>query len=444
MVFSNSVIENFINNPRETAESFYLYTRDKKIKSNYVSIDKKDTCCIISQQLRKTSNLPISSDDQSEPQKCVISSINIPEGKIGKPFLVELPDGNYSIWKLSKLRGVKLRVLDKSPSFRMNKMFDATCIPMPDLKAVYIGCDEFTNEILNAYALSYIFNANNFPIESFARHTGSAICHDNKNNLIGVNEIEYSKYGSLNNITENRDFDQFRSQFSFYTRNKEEKKLYGIESVHILSIVRHVYSTLDFLQKEGNFNHGDLKVGNIVLDSAPAKGKYGNINLDAPFTTKLIDFGKSSVTVKSSGKRSIRFYSETKIANVYLMLTTFEPQIFERFGESYYVLDDTLNATIYAKSRHLGLPFYMTWDMYTFMVSLFLIPEIYYRVFTNPDLIRRLWEPLWFPDEGSEMYKKIGRAIVNETKPSYDNIVSMLKGFKLKCALMDRFEQSLS
>ena len=66
-----------------------------------------------------------------------------------------------------------------------------------------------------------------------------------------------------------------------------------------------------------------------------------------------------------------------------------------------------------------------------------MMPEAFYLVFTNDQLKRHIWDPLWFPDQISNVFSKLEAAVVNGKKPNYANVIDVLKGEQLKCSATD-------
>ena len=82
----------------------------------------------------------------------------------------------------------------------------------------------------------------------------------------------------------------------------------------------------------------------------------------------------------------------------------------------------------------MGIPYFVSLDLYTFVISLLLIPEIYYPLLLSEKLRVTLFDSLWFSDDYLTVWKRVGSAIANKKENSYNTILDILTGIKLKCA----------
>jgi hypothetical protein len=206
-----------------------------------------------------------------------------------------------------------------------------------------------------------------------------------------------------------------------------------IDSNTILQILIQITVGLHMLQTYVGFVSGDLKAGNIFIKSDPINIIYDGIKLQAPFTCKIADYGKSSCMLIGQNNMALRFYNESTLSNLYLSLHPFNPDVSSENGEYYYTIGNLLNSQIYTRTRHMGIPFFKSFDYYTVIVSLLTNPSIYYMFFSNNVLKSIFWDSIWFNDDGSIAMDRIRQYIPHDKGHSINDALDILKGLRLKC-----------
>ena len=211
------------------------------------------------------------------------------------------------------------------------------------------------------------------------------------------------------------------SKFKSYNTNE-----YGVGKVSkmtvystIMQILTQITVGLHILQFYLNFTSGDLKAGNIFVKSDPINMTYMSIPIKSSFTCKIADYGKSSCTIykeNRSDRYGIRFYNESKMANLYLKFHPFKDDIIsDEHGDYFYTIGSILNAQLYTRTRHMGVPFYYSFDYYTVLVSMLTNPSFFYPFFGSPTLLKIFWDPIWKEGDGNIILEKIkyhaGRAV---------------------------------
>jgi hypothetical protein len=377
-------------------------------------------------------------------------------GKDGVPFLVNI-DGEDLVLKTTNPGQLSL-VYRKEPPTNI-KSFNATLKKAPsrcgysnidDLR--YLGADEFTNEMIIGIILSSYFitwneeTKNNFyPIIEYLTST---VCQDRSPGLkiitatppIGVHLMEYADLGTLVDFANRRETQVYRQRQRIIDPRSpygEEITIEVIKPDIILQIIRQVIAALHLLQNEFDFNHGDLKAANILVRSEPAKGIYQGVDISAPFTCKVADYGKSSLTF-GTDQGPHRIYNRTWLADRYLYIMPFTPMIntqrTREGDEPFFIVQGLFNIHLYTRTRHMGLPFYLAFDTYTFLISILLIPAFYYSFFESPHLVEKVWTPLWFGQDGQRMQQDI---LVFHKDPSkaqsISTVLNLLKGIRLRC-----------
>lgn len=386
------------------------------------------------------------------------------KGKVAIPYLIEIGDSNfilktstpgqltliYSNEPPSSLSSFK-QVISKSPS---------TCgYPSLD-KLKYLGGDEFTNEMLiGAILTRYIDNWNNtshdddgndddisndFSFYPCVDYFASSICSTStKSHPVGVHLLEFADLGTLHDFVTSQETEKYRCSLNTgncgslhyeISRSKLGNNIIFdvMKPEIILTIIRQIVSALDSLQNVLYFNHGDLKAANIFVSSTPSTGQYKGVDITAPFTCKIADYGKSSLTIKTN-EGDCRLYNRTWLADRYLYLKPFTPNIYLEKGEPFFTIKGMV-PHLYSRTRHMGLPFYLSFDTYCFIVSILLIPSFYYSFFETKKLIDKVWSPLWFEKEGSIIRQRILAYHNNPGEAqSMATIVELLRDLKLRC-----------
>jgi len=107
----------------------------------------------------------------------------------------------------------------------------------------------------------------------------------------------------------------------------------------------------------------------------------------------------------------------------------------------YYVIDNLFKAQTYAYSRHMGIPFYLTYDTYTFLISMMMSPSYRNIIFNDPSLRSGLWDILWVREDDN---RRITHKVLNyEGDSKYGEIVNVLKGARLDCDMTTRLLNSI-
>ena len=200
----------------------------------------------------------------------------------------------------------------------------------------------------------------------------------------------------------------------------------------LFNILSQIVCNLHFLHNMVHFNHGDLKPANVLVSSKRTIINYQGIKIDSPLSIKIADFGKSSLTYPSNQVNGgVRIFNRSPLVDKYLWFSPFHPDIREGPEGTYYIVDSHIVLSIYANMRHMGVPFYVSFDLYTFFVSFMSIPTVYYSMFTDSDT-NGLWSVMFYNDD----IPTIRRLIEKNMKSNNVSItiaISILRGIKLKC-----------
>lgn len=451
---------NDIKNPKEVADNFYIETSSSpdptgrglldagrpNLISNYIDTNNTDICCLI-----KGLDCNLVSDKINTVQS----------GKVGTTSVVTLKNNKKIVLKIIQIK--PFAVYYTYP-VNPHPIIESSCVGHSN-KVAFLGTDVFTNEYILANLLSYIFKSSGLPSLS-VEHITSSICQDSNLGITGASVIEHANFGSVAILPTTLSFEKY-----FQTIPVSLMKTDGLHHTRvftkdtILNIAKQIVISYDYLNNF-DFNHSDSKISNALVFDTPTSFEYKGLTVNSPFTVKISDFDKASITVNiptstqngvdialppiNSTKNSpgdmpdfVRFFNKSFIADAYFKLFPFCPTVGNINGESFYKTDTTFNHQLFAQSRHTGLPFYRSYDIYTFMVSFLMMPEVFYLVFNDAELQIKLWEPLWFPDDSSYMFVKIRDSVESNTDPSFNNVVSILSKIKLKCDISSSLIQTL-
>lgn len=392
-------------------------------------------------------------------------------GKVGIPYLVEVSEEegeskSLLILKTSQPGQLSLTYRKEPPtsirSFNAALQKAPSRCGFPDVSQLhYLGADEFTNEMLIGTILtSFVKSWNDQTGNNFypaIEYMASTVCQDRSSSLlpitssrpIGVHLMEFADLGTLVDFTTRPETQQYRQG----RRIQYPGSQYGDNAIInvvrpdvIMQIIRQVVAGLHLFQTELAFNHGDCKAGNIFVSSEPAEGNYEGMDISAPFTCKIADYGKSSLTVETE-KGDCRIYNRSWLADRYLYMVPFTPMINEQHVwheratnymyetvDPYFIVQGLLDVHLYTRTRHMGLPFYLAYDTYCFIVSLLLIPAYYYSFFDSPELIEYVWKPLWFGQDGDRIQLTILSLHDDQVRAqSISTALDLLRGVKLRC-----------
>lgn len=352
-------------------------------------------------------------------------------GKISTPYLIIDSKNKSLVVKTSPLSystySKYIEAKNRTDWSQNHKLEFSACIVDKDIsKLKYVVSDEFTNETIIAFILNYIQNKYDLP-KLYVIHYKAGIC-DN----IGLNIMENCDLGPLDRISDQVPFQKYINTSMLLDDNTN---INLVDNDIVFQILLQCTVGLYMLESLIDFTSGDLKAGNIFLSSQPISEIYSGINIKSNFTCKIADFGKSSCTLGD-----VRFYTESKLANTYLLISPFTPKIISDNHEYYYIVDQVSNAQIFALSRHNQIPYYKSFDYYTLIVSVLTDPAFYYTFFTNDYLLNVFYNDIWDSAETAELmrnkifyYVRNRRYDPNSGK-SINDALNMLRGIKLKCS----------
>lgn len=424
--------------PRQFAATLYsevttgpFWNRQTVTYSPYLSLNENQLCCLLG-------SLPLPNVAEN-PKVCIYSTRTLlpNQGKEGETYLITSGPAPLKYFVLKVVNIDKLEVIYlTSPPSSLPKDIPTTGLCLyPDIHELsYIGVDNFTNEYLTGFILDSVYTSsttNPNRLDGIVHFTSATICNQGTRKR-GAIMMEYADGGDLTAFIRNPNYAYYSEQKTYNTPEGKSIKVNSVQPSVIVEIFKQVIVNLDFLHKSLEFNHGDLKVSNLLMLIKRNQGTYEGITWNSPFTVQLADFSKSSMTIPLNGDK-IRIFNYSSTADKFLTVFPFKPDLGSFGGEPYYRLDSYTNTTLLAKSRHAGVPYYFSFDTYTLIISLLLIPGFFYPIMTNEQLRKIFWDVLWFPDDYSTAYRRIYAALNDKVNPSYDTILSIIRDLKLKC-----------
>lgn len=219
-------------------------------------------------------------------------------------------------------------------------------------------------------------------------------------------------------------------------------------------IIQQVINILQILKKDYDFNHGDLKAGNVFYKISdkyldidyPLKGyeyyksNKSNSNKYSPIRTnirvKIADYGKSSINYNG-----IRYYCMAKMG----LQTVASEYDYSKIKDGIFTIPKTNFFTSYKADlnynlRHNECPFLLSVDFYIFIISMLVqIPKFCNFLFEN-----KLDEILF--KNKSDQFKSC--IFQNDTKnkikkQSVTYAMKMIQDFPMSCSILDDFEKVL-
>jgi len=418
------IVSNLVYTPRVLSHFIHSQNLNNVIIPDIavplISRNDKTTCCILEKIQDPLSSSPLCSEINIKP-------LGTP-GKVGVPYLLNYDD-KILVVKVAKVSKLFARYR-KAPPSSLEEVTVAgtkTCISQfPLNRIVFIASDEFTNETLIAYTLNYMASKIDIP-PLYVKHYEGAVC-DKGRDAYGLNIMEYCDLGTLNTMATNTTYT------APYKINYNDTIIYEklVTEDVLYQILSQIVVALDILHKTLEFTSGDLKADNIFVKSDPIDYVYKGIKLQAPFTCKIADYGKSSCMVKRTNGSALRFYNQSTLADIYLKLHPFEPDIENITGEYYYTIGDLTNTQLYTRTRHMGIPYYHSFDYYTVLVSLLTNPGYYYTFFSSERLLKTFWYPVWLNTDES-VQNAIYKYVLKNKGRSINDALDILHGTVMKC-----------
>lgn len=421
---NNRIIDDITNDPENFVLNLYKYTNDQLV-SQIVYINNKHV-------------------------KCLLSQVNLNDLD-----LIENNKPTCDIGILTKMYGTKHRKVLQLSIKNIDYVVRITKILYPyiefikskissPMKLSYIASDNFTNEVIIYSFIDDLLSP--LKITNYINIKASSLLsiseyNNNINDYYNVLIMEYCNLGSMNTIDMNENFSKYIEYIHYELNNTNPKSLAKlIKKDILLNIHKQILIVLDCLQYECEFIHGNLKASNILLVSRPYNYEYESsvnkikINVNSEITVKISDFSKSSLSCDSI---------EPLCIIPYFNIDYYTSIIINRnvYNNKYYYNFEIPNNTIdKVEISNVDVNFYQTLDIYVYIISILLVPEVFRTVFSNSDIKTVMWDPLWIDDNDEIiMFNLLKTNIKNNLNNTTTNVIQMLQKVKLNLSILEDY-----
>lgn len=328
-----------------------------------------------------------------------------------------------------------------------NPAITKSCVGvLGDFKYKYIGLDNFATEVINATVIDEAFESTPSMPKLYNKIVSYSLC--GRAGLILMEEADQTDMESFLQQLSKQNSEMYEVQLS----NKTKSTFPGVKREVIVPMVKQVLSALDFLQKKVEFIHSELLANNVLVHSEACKGTYEGVNLKGAYTAKIADYSHSSCSISSKNAKDpkVRIFNEYRVTRFLPVTPSYEVktktnqicQVNVGRGQTcsdvfWWTLPSSFNVKTSLITQHSGMPFYRSYDAYTFIVSLMLCPRFYYTIISseNSDLFQAIWAPLWLPKELEKVTKLVEKNL-NE-KISLALVLDIIGGLSLRCDALD-------
>ena len=187
-----------------------------------------------------------------------------------------------------------------------------------------------------------------------------------------------------------------------------------IDAEVLRALVVQLTCQLDQLHQLVGFRGGGLVASSITVQNIPLESEYRGVNMVSPLTCHIADVSRASLTLATDGRRLTIGWND-QLAKIKSF------RIADEVPDGKYVVD-------YRNSSK-----YRSWDYYTLLTSMLLIPSVHYRWFSDTDLIRDLWLPLWRDQKQAEDVQRVLHAAIKDSRPTtVETVACLLQPYLLK------------
>ena len=402
-------------NIKSVAPNFLPYLAADRVGGEYV-------CCILDQACENVYITPLGE-----------------RGKVGIPYIIQSGNDFY----VTKVSDYDRKVVySEGPPVSEENVRESSCLSADFKSQRYLGLGEFVNELVVGLVVEQAFSRWDLLDSYFGvKYLNGSVCKSK-----GIHIMEYCDLGNLSSFAKKVDVN-FKF-FAFYqgVNHINREGLDVIDPLVVQTILNQITAALHYLDASIEFRSGDLKLENIFVKSENVTGNYFGLDLGLSpgIRCKIADYGKSSCTFTTNEGERIRVYNWSRLSRQYFRFSDFRPDIRRIIRDEkiydFYVVDDTFVAQTYAYARHMGIPFYRSFDFYTFIVSLLTLPEYYYSFFsTNMEEVRDIfWMRIWLDQtDRVKVERRVNKAMRSGRRTSYEDVIKILKGRKLLCGVLD-------
>lgn len=369
---------------------------------SYVSkITDKNSVYINMDLLKNFNKLFVLNDEESECLCDLIDNIKIKkkyaEGAVGIVYLITVKNKDYIMKGIPKINVVKpvFEFIDikkyNNLHIEMNGAIEYNIKKLNNnTNAIFaIGSDSFVNQTFLHMIINEIFKQR---IDNYVHQFDAFYCKKDAH-YTGFNIMDIANYGDL----------------ADYIRNPNNKFDYD----SFVDLFKQILFPLSILKcKKYGFVHADFKTNNIFVHTENNKVIY-----------KLADFDKSSIYWNG-----VRFYNNDPGNLGSLALQLYSGTNIKRKGtEMYYKFDTTIGYDIQYYVMNTPLSIFSSYDIYTFVVSLFREPVIYKmasNIWEDNNAISNLLNIMFF-DEDLKIFKENMKKNYDQYETFMNNINNM-------------------
>ena len=174
-----------------------------------------------------------------------------------------------------------------------------------------------------------------------------------------------------------------------------------------ITLVEQLVVTLYVLQANFQFSHGNPTYKSIEVSSAPSSVVHEEKTFSWTKTYKLCELFNSSITVEGT-----RYYSANERTDTLLSERPFQPSVMKTSSATpsggvvdWYTINKNTRDMLTSYIRHMGSPFYLSFDLYSFIVSLMTFPNFRTHMMSDR-VLNNIWRAMWSPDDLDKMDRR--------------------------------------
>ena len=183
----------------------------------------------------------------------------------------------------------------------------------------------------------------------------------------------------------------------------------------IIDILKQISASLIYLKTEFSFRGNRVIASEIGIRVEPVKYKYDNIEVDSDFTFFISNFDHSYIKIKKNDTQYEIFEGNELVRKPHFT-----------YDGGYYKLD-TWSVLKFNSDKSVLVP--LEWDIVTFVVSLLLMPRVYFSVVTDSGLRNQMIHQIFHESDIQYLMSNIRK---NHGKSSYESITGILSNVRFK------------
>lgn len=284
----------------------------------------------------------------------------------------------------------------------------------------HIATDSLTNSTLISYLISVVYEQNQIPMKGYNLiYTNYIYKHSNliTNQSTGYqlsNALDYNLIDYIN--------DMEKDMIEVYNQTSTDI-VPVIPKTAFLDILKQISSNLIYLKIKNDFRGNRVIADLIGVSEEPIKYNYQKIKVNSSYTFFISDFDYSEIKIESSNYK----YHLYQSAELTQKLTFSFKDGYYRLN-SWSALEYGQPKVKYNMKKHPSAP--LEWDMVTFIISLLLIPEVYYLVISDTELSDAMLNQIFHQEDIAYLITKIKNNMNKKT--SYAFVINILKDIRFK------------